>query len=192
MTSSTGSFHANAGKKGGVRDPVDRYETPDSVTEALLRRISLPKTVREPACGTGRMVRVLEKWGHDVDGTDLMEDKLDFLRETCRSEAIVTNPPYRGGLAGAFARHALKLCDGPVAMLMRTGFLHSENRFDLFDNYPPSGIFYISRRIFFFHADGTRIKGQTHDHCWVVWNCDDAPALSWIGPEETLDARRNG
>ena len=72
------------------------------MTEALLRRVRLPKRIWEPCCGNGAMARVLEARGHRVVGTDLVdrgygEAGRDFLAETQLRDgvtAVVTNPPY--------------------------------------------------------------------------------------------------
>ena len=184
-------YFANVAGSDGERDPVDRYETPNSVTEALLRRIDLSGVfeVREPCCGTGRLAHVLRDHGLAVFDTDLVEDGVDFLQDNRPCEAVVTNPPYRDGLAEAFVRHALRVTDGPVAMLLRTGFLNGTRRArGLFSDAPPTNVFYVSRRIRFFKADGTRISGQAHDHAWVVWRQPRAKALDWIMPDELYDA----
>lgn len=177
-------------KDSGLRDPVDRYETPDSLTRALLRRVELPWMVREPACGTGRMARILSEAGHEVHATDLVEDGIDFLATTDRLEAVVTNPPYKDGLARAFVEHALSLCDGPVAMLLRLGFLSSQGRHGLFTSHPLSALMVVSPRIIFFNADGSRISGQVHDHAWFVWNSPSCRQLDFIGPDELPDIRK--
>ena len=185
----TGSYYANIGQSNGTRDPVDRYETPYSVTRALARRIDLPRRVREPACGTGRMVRVLEELGHEVYATDIVEHGVDFLLDDSRRAAIVTNPPYRDGLAEKFVRHALDVCDGPVAMLLRLGFLNSQGRYKFLVKHPPTSLIVISPRIIFFKADGSRISGQAHDHAWFLWNVSERP-LDFVGPDELPDIRR--
>src|SRR3954467_11366570 len=111
-----------------ARRDRDFYPTPNWVTEALLRRIRLPKGIWEPCCGNGAMARVLEAHGHHVVGTDLVdrgygEGGRDFLMETRLPDgvtAIVTNPPYGDGLFG-FIVHALDLTrqvDGKVALLV--------------------------------------------------------------------------
>ncbi len=184
-----GNFYANIGGSNGTRDPVDRYETPDSVTRALARRVSLPHNIREPACGTGRMVRTLAGLGHCVDATDIVEDGVDFLEDDMPASAVVTNPPYRDRLAERFVRHALDVCDGPVAMLLRLGFLTSQGRHRrLLGDRPPARLIIISRRILFFKADGSRISGQVHDHAWMVWNVPVGPrAVDVVGPDELPD-----
>lgn len=185
------SYYANISTSNGTRDPVDRYETPTSVTEALLRRVSLPLDVREPACGTGRIARVLAAGGHRVDATDLVEDGVDFLDERAKSDAVVTNPPYRDGLALAFLRKALEVTDdGPVALLVRLGFLGTQGRGQFLAEHRPSGVIVISRRILFYKADGTRISGQAHDHCWVLWNIPVEHPVDIALPDELHDASR--
>ncbi len=186
------NFYANVGKSKGIRDPVDRYETPDSVTEALVRRVGLPHKVREPACGTGRMARVLERLGHEVHATDIVEHNADFLLDHGRVDAIVTNPPYKDRLAERFVVHALEVCDGPVAMLLRLGFLTSQGRYKrLHSTCPPARLIFISPRILFFKADGSRISGQAHDHAWMVWNVPPTRRpIEVVGPDELPDVGR--
>lgn len=185
-------FHANMGSVPlGTRDPVDRYETPSSVTEGLLRRIWLPPCVREPACGTGRIADILRFAGYQVLASDLLEHGHDFLKENGhypRHCAVVTNPPYRDGLAEAFVRKALELYDGPVWMLLRSGFAWGQGRTrGLHSERPPQQIIVVPCRIMFYNADGTRIKGQAYDHAWFGWNVEPRP-LQWIDPEELYDA----
>ena len=123
-----------------IRHPVsargnDLYETPEVATLALLRAEPLPRTIWEPACGPGAIVRVLRDAGHRVIATDLIDYRSpdqdhagrDFLLERRAPdgvEMIVTNPPFK--LAAQFAAHALSLCPR-VAMLLRLSFLESGN-----------------------------------------------------------------
>ena len=111
----------------------DLYETPEVATLALLRAEPLPRTIWEPACGPGAIVRVLRDAGHRVIATDLIDYRSpdqdhagrDFLLERRAPdgvEMIVTNPPFK--LAAQFAAHALSLCPR-VAMLLRLTFLES-------------------------------------------------------------------
>src|SRR5258705_7904102 len=92
----------------------DLYETPEVATLALLRAEPLPRTIWEPACGPGAIVRVLRDAGHrviDYRSPDQDHAGRDFLLERRTPngvEMIVTNPP--GKLASQFAAHALSLC----------------------------------------------------------------------------------
>src|SRR4249920_1385040 len=84
----------------------DLYETPEAATRALLRAEPLPRTIWEPACGPGAIVRVLREAGHQVIAADLVDyssleqDRAgrDFLLERSSPdgvEMIVTNPPFK-------------------------------------------------------------------------------------------------
>lgn len=186
------------GRKG-KRDPVDRYETPESPTVAFMKRFCWPGKILEPACGTGRMVRAIEQGGHQVDGFDLLEDGIDFLEHDFGGEydSVVTNPPYKEALAYKFALRALETVPGTVAMLVRTGFLGGKTRYrKLFEKYPPSHLVFVSERIHFYYAEGYKIPNQVHDNVWVVWRgipaSDDLEAISFIGPDETPDVGKPG
>src|SRR5258708_660223 len=113
---------------GHDRQQNDFYPTPDWVTQALLKHVTLRAPVWEPCCGDGAMARVLERAGHKVVAKDLVDrgfgrGGVDFFECTsfpvgCRT--MVTNPPYGdGGRKGQadsdplglqdFVRHALDL-----------------------------------------------------------------------------------
>ncbi len=135
---------------------------------------------------------MLAELGHHVDATDIVEDGVDFLQDDMPVAAVVTNPPYRDGLAEAFVIQALKVCSGPVAMLLRLGFLTSKGRYErLFKDRPPSRLIIISPRILFFRRNGERISGQAYDHGWFVWNVPsgDKP-IDFVGPDELPDVRQ--
>jgi hypothetical protein len=51
---------------GYQREGRDFYATPNWVTEALLRHVSLRGPVWEPCCGDGAMATVLAAHGYDV------------------------------------------------------------------------------------------------------------------------------
>ena len=61
---------------GYERKERDLYETPEWVTECLLPH--LPRrdiSIWEPACGSGKMSRVLARRARDVIATDIVEDR---------------------------------------------------------------------------------------------------------------------
>ena len=58
---------------GHDRQSHDFYPTPDWVTQALLKHVTLRGPVWEPCCGDGAMSRVLERAGHKVVATDLVD-----------------------------------------------------------------------------------------------------------------------
>ena len=78
---------------GYARKANECYETPEWVTEALLPHLEPGCTVWEPACGSGKMARVLTR-EHPVIATDTTRGMDFFDTLTTGWQAIVTNPPY--------------------------------------------------------------------------------------------------
>ncbi len=155
---------------GGERDPRDRYETPTWVTDILTRNVVLPRhDVFEPACGSGIMAVALEQAKLTVTASDIASGR-DFLDCRDRHAAVVTNPPYKDRLPERFLRHAMdNVATEVVALLVATTFLGSKRRHGIFtQEYPPSRILIISKRILFL-VNGKPISGQAYDHCWMVW-----------------------
>lgn len=160
---------------GYERKERDLYETPEWVTEALLPHIPRQKPIEiwEPACGSGKMVRVLSAFGN-VLGTDI-ETGSDFL--FCITtpwgfsgiEAIITNPPY--AIAREFIEHALaqtKEIRGIVAMLLRTDFDHAAGRKHLFAEHSAfAKKVVLTKRIQWFEDS----KGSpSFNHSWYIWD----------------------
>ena len=95
-------------ESGYQRKLLDQYETPPWVTLALIPHLpAFIGKIREPACGSGKMVAALRQAGFDVIGSDITQgvDFLDRAPETGVS-AIITNPPY--ALAREFIERALQ------------------------------------------------------------------------------------
>ena len=178
------------------RKDFDLYETPEWVTEVLLRRVDVRGLrVWEPAAGNHKIADVL--WAYGVDliySTDITRhDKahsaiFDFLSVDYRStqeivpaspfDAIITNPPFgKGGRDAAnFARLALERCDGIVALLLPDVFDFAKTRRDLFADNPRFTMkIQLLDRIQWFPGK----YGNTQNHAWYVWTGDREP---WAGP----------
>lgn len=162
--------------KGVVkRRKRDDYETPEkdgaTLTQFIGGRLDgFRGPILEPACGSGRLVRMLKReTGKKVVGFDIKKGH-DFLERTEPWKGdIVTNPPYRGGLAEKFSRHALKLASGRVAMLVQSGFVWGGRRArGLFREFKPEAIIVIPDRIYFL-VEGEPLDSQFFSHCWIVW-----------------------
>ena len=143
---------------GYERQSQDFYPTPGWVTEALLKNVKLRGPVWEPCCGDGAMARVLERAGHKVVATDLVDrgfgrGGVDFFECSsfpagCRT--MVTNPPYGDGgqlgrpTAGShglqtFIRHALDLTEranGQLALLVRFQWMAGKRAATLISSGP--------------------------------------------------------
>ena len=190
------SHAANSGRHSLSERGNDLYETPDVAVEALLRVESLPKTIWEPACGPGAIVRVLRSHGHEVYATDLVDyscpdstPRLDFLMEQTAPYfigAIVTNPPYK--LAAQFVGHALMIAP-KVVMLLRLAFLESEGRRAVLDGGHLARVHVFRNRLPMIHRDGwTGNKASSSiAFAWFVWEREHAGPtelrrLSWEAP----------
>jgi len=155
---------------GYKRKEFDRYETPEWVTKCLLPHI--PKRVTEvwePACGSGKMSRVLQSAGYHVYGTDI-ETGQNFLTKESEviytADAIITNPPYADALA--FIDMALSITDF-VAMLLRTDYDHASSRARLFTKGRFAKKLVLTKRIKWFEDS----KGQpSFNHAWFIWDDD--------------------
>jgi hypothetical protein len=163
---------------GYERKTGDLYETPAWVTAALVPHIpERIKSVWEPACGSGKMAGVLEANGFKVHCTDI-ESGDDFLScPTVRSDAIITNPPYK--LATEFIVRSMASA-GFVAMLLRTDFDHAASRQHLFGHYIFAKKVVLTKRIKWFEDS----KGSpSFNHAWFIWDGhhQGAPTLAY-GP----------
>jgi len=182
------------------RRRLDDYETPNNVTRALVRHYLGPSFQRpivkgpilEPACGSGRMVRELRtELECKVFGFDIKKGYDFFKRRGVWKGDTVTNPPYRDGLAERFVRHALKITNGRVCMLLQSGFLWGGKRGSgLYSECPPECVLILPERIYFYE-DGRPIKSQFFNHAWVCWPTRmvrqrgeyDTKTI-WVGPED--------
>jgi hypothetical protein len=174
---------------GYERKERDLYETPEWVTEALLPY--LPDRIEfvwEPACGSGKMQRVLER-KFKVWATDLDQEQ-DFLLATTpeppKCDAIITNPPYE--LGQEFCSEALRIMEnrgGFVAMLMRTDFDHAKSRTHLFRDCPAFAkkIVLMKRICWFVEADGKPKASPSFNHAWYIWDWKhEGPPTIAYGP----------
>jgi hypothetical protein len=147
------------------------YETPEWVTSALLAHgFRKPSVVWEPACGNGKMVRILELLDAEVIGTDLSTGQDFFTTEPPADlDAIITNPPFE--LAQEFIERALDLtreARGFVAMLLRTDFDHAKTRQHIFKDHPAfAGKLVLTKRIRWFEDT---IGSPSVNHAWFYWD----------------------
>lgn len=151
------------------RIPLDLYETPEWVTEALLPLIPPHiKTVWEPACGSGKMATVLANHRFAVLATDISKGR-DFIAEPrSLTDAIITNPPFK--LAREFIEKTLTLNPPFAAFLLRTDYDHAKTRQHLFGNCPRfAGKLVLTKRIVWFDRPGA---APSYNHAWFMWNRD--------------------
>jgi len=163
---------------GYIRVAFDQYETPEWVTRALLPYIPKDSLIWEPACGSGKMARVL-----NADYMSDIQTGTDFLAQTYLDasgiNAIITNPPYTK--ATEFIERALDFMDdsGFVAMLLRTDFDHAKSRRHLFaDHKAYKKKLVLTKRIQWFEDSKS---SPSFNHAWFIWDWRNkkAPTISY-------------
>ena len=184
------NFSGNTNK---LRSKSDFYQTPYNLTRRLLEVEKFKGRILEPACGGGAITTILEEAGYgDITAYDLLIDGKDFLDETRKFDAIITNPPF--SLAKEFI---LKACGvAPrFAFLLPLSYLHGKERHDeiytrgilekiyVFTRYP-----LLLREI---RADGRHETGMMV-YAWYIFNTayEGEPVIRWL--DNDSDVVRKG
>jgi hypothetical protein len=182
-----GATGSRSNVEGYQRQRDDFYPTPPEATEALLEAERFDAAIWEPACGDGAISRVLERRGHEVISSDLVdrgygETRIDFLMERhLRAPNIVTNPPFK--LAVQFVRHSLDLGATKIAMLLKIAFLEGVERAALFRASPLARVHVFSKRVTFRNASRGEVNGSgMMAFAWFVWDREHGgpPQLGWL------------
>lgn len=178
---------------------LDDYPTQPWGTRALIEHAIGPDRVRgktclEPACNRGHMVRPLEEYFGSVDAADVhdygygyaVKDFLFGMPERDSYDWVITNPPFR--LALPFILRAFEVAREGVAILARTAFVESEERYEgLFRDRPEVFCPFVERlplfrgrlarpspRLFDPKAKGS-VEGSATSYAWFVWGKDFEP-----------------
>lgn len=171
------------------REKDDFYPTPPEGTRALLSVENFTGPIWEPACGDGAISEELIAAGHEVISTDLVDrgygaNRVDFLMEyIARAPNIVTNPPFK--MAEEFARHALSLTTGKVAMLCRLAWLEGRERRRMFESTPLARVWVFSGRLGMQRGrQAKKGEGGMIAFAWFVWEhgYKGRPQLGWVSP----------
>lgn len=167
----------------------DYYATDPKAVEMLLNNETFQHKIWEPACGEGHISKVLQRSGHDVMSTDLVDrgfgqggvDFLDMPSGYCWEGDIITNPPYK--YAKEFVLEALRVVPtgSKVAMFLKLTFLEGQARRELFSVYPPTAVYVSSARLEC-GKNGVFTGSSAVAYCWIVWRKGHAGAtnLKWI------------
>lgn len=160
----------------GEREENDFYETESKAVELLLELETFDKNILEPACGRGAISKVLEKFGHNVKSTDLIDrgygtGGIDFLKTTEKWEgSIITNAPYRYGKE--FVEKALEIIPtgNKVAMFFKILFLEGKARKKLFTENPPIRIWVSSSRLSCAkNGEFDKYTSSATAYAWFIW-----------------------
>lgn len=163
------------------RQKDDFYATDPLATFLLCEKEKFSATVWEPCVGMGHIAEVLSQQGYEVVCSDIVDrgypktEIKDFLTAQINGGGenkmdIITNPPYK--LGTQFVKKALDIsADGvKVAMFLKIQFLESQERWELFKEYPIKTV-YVSTKRLNCAKDGDFDKFESSAVCyaWFVW-----------------------
>ena len=200
-------IYAGVKKNDPNRNVNDLYPTPPLATYVLHKYGNLPNHIVEPCAGRGNISIELIRNGYTVDSYDMFEysgvlcditsgqDVLS-LEKPSQAKALVTNPPYHKDLPRLIALKGIAEYD-ITALFVRLTFLEGKKRKQLFSDYPPSDIIFLSDRIKFDHniLEPVEKKDQIGGmiaYCWIIFRKDHCgpTQLRWVCLEEEYDEWR--
>lgn len=175
---------------------LDYFPTPPWATRALLEIVNIrgvsagmgggeapwsDLTAWEPACGEGHMAKVLAEYFGRTVASDVFDygigaEIYDFLGsdDLAASKApverphfIITNPPFSVGQQ--FIERALGIATMGVAVLVRSAFLESAARYDLFTRQPPRVVAQFSGRVPMVMGRLDATASSATAYCWIFW-----------------------
>lgn len=174
----------------------DWYVEPAWAVEALFDAERFGRTIWDPACGAGTILKVAAArrcvtFASDIvdRGYGRMDRIADFLDPAAwcvvNVAAIVCNPPYE--LAEQFARRALELVTEKVALLVQQQFPFSQKRYRLFTTTPLARLYFLSDRPSMppgeaLASGAIEAKGGKTDYLWMVWERghEGPPTARWL------------
>lgn len=186
---SKGLSIVGSSRKNGEREVNDFYPTPHFVTEELLKREKFDGNIWEPACGRGDISKVLIDNGYSVYSSDLIDrgygdGNIDFINNTSfkKFDNIITNPPYKYALE--FVNSAKKHSNKKIALFLKTVFLESEKRYDMFQDteFPLARIYQFSKRVALNKNIIDTSKSGMIAYAWYIWDIEHVgkPTIDWI------------
>ena len=173
-------------RNNGEREENDFYPTPAYAVEELLLREKFIGNIWECACGDGAMSNVFLKNSFEVISSDLVDrgfgEQIDFLKSKCVADNIITNPPYK--IALDFVTHAKNLSKNKIAMFLKTVWLESDSRYDMFQDkiFPLKTVYQFSKRVSLYKG-GIKMKNSGMiAYAWYVWDKNHVgkPTVEWI------------
>jgi hypothetical protein len=171
------------------REANDWYVEPEWCSARLFQIEKFQGEIKDPACGSGRIVKSALAAGLEARGTDLIDRgfglaNVDFLETNSRAANIVSNPPF--GIAEAFVAHALELAERKVAILLPANWVQGQKRSRWLRTTPLYRVYFICPRPSMppghVIAEGGKPGNGTTDYCWMVWlrGFEGAPSLHWL------------
>lgn len=127
---------------------------------------------------------------YDFTGSGLLEGPAPV---PYRPDWIITNPPFNA--AAEFARRALEVSHGNVALLVRLAWLEGETRYrELFLPHPPAAVAIFSERVPMAKGRWDPAGSTATAYAWVIWRARHRPGadtrLLWIPPGQRAGRTR--
>lgn len=163
------------------------YLEPEWCSQRLFEVEQFKGKIVDPACGRGRIVSSAKAAGYNSIGRDLVkrgplcQNTRDFLSDNTRISNVVSNPPF--SIAEEFARHALEVCAGKLALLLPIVWLTGKTRSQWLEKSPILRVWMLAPRPWMEPGQGkVEKRGGKRDFCWVVWDKDwrGAPRVGWL------------
>lgn len=183
-------------------DSLDFFPTCPWTTRALVECVLgveevAHQCVWEPAAGEGHMAEVLKEYFGRVHASDVHDYGRDYAVGSFVGDGAdcaewptsirpyphwcITNPPFR--LALEFAHRGLRESDKGTALLVRTAWLESGERYrELFSKNPPTQIALFSERVPMVKGRWDPEASTATSYAWVIWEHD----VPWVGRETKL------
>ncbi|WP_376956331.1 SAM-dependent DNA methyltransferase (plasmid) [Azospirillum sp. A26] len=176
--------HAVMAQRAEPHDSLDDFPSPPWSVRALCEH-GLPMnlfphnlralSVWEPAANRGYMVAPLREYFGSVRASDVHDygagfEVLDFLmpiRPAELPDMVITNPPFR--LATAFVRRAMSVARLGCAMLVRGTWMETLERYELFQEIPPSLIAQFAERVPMVKGRLDRKASTATAYAWVIF-----------------------
>jgi hypothetical protein len=185
---------------------LDYFPTPPWATRAFMLEVlkadqdpRVFASMREPACGEGHMVHVLEEFG-SVFASDVHDYGKGFTVGSYVGQGldvvpirhcgwVITNPPFN--LAIEFAERALRESHYGVALLLRSAWMEGQQRYDrLFKHQPPTLIAQYAERVPMVAGRWQPDASSATAYAWFVWDHEEhhstSTTLQWIKPGAAL------
>lgn len=170
------------------RDGLDFFPTPPWATRALLRHV-LPmltfppgdQLAWDPCCGEGHMAEVLRESFRQVHASDVYPHgygevgsfvgqgglDLDVAHCPFRPDWIIMNPPFN--LSLEFAERAIDEAAAGVAILVRTTWIESAERYGLFCRHQPSLQATFAERVPMVEHRWDPEASSATSYSWMIW-----------------------
>lgn len=155
---------------------MDRCESPAYSLDPLLPYLKPFYRIWEPACGTGRIVRVLEAEGYQVAASDIL-DGTNFLTPGSEPpfhwQAVVTNPPY--SLKPQFIRRCYDL-GKPFALLVPVETIGTGAVQRMMETYGCE-LLLLDKRVNFYMPNKGNAGSAQFPVLWFCWHLLPAPIV---------------